>query len=428
MSGLSVLLKGPGAAVLAAAMELAPDGRGEGGSDPLRAASDLARACPDAPPELRAAALTQVTLRRRAAVRFGADAAAMFFTRDGLEQATRPSVAAHRAASLRGRAGEDARTALDLCCGLGSELVALARAGFDVTGVDLDPQALEVATANLAALCLPGQVIAADARTVDTSGAGVVVADPARRGPAGRIRDPEQFSPPWSWVRELLARPGIRACVTTTPALAHRDIPPDCEAEWVDDAGSTLELAVWSPALSDPGIHRRATVLRSSTSRGFLTLTDADDGADLVPAVADPEAGQWILEPSGSILRAGLLGVLAHRVDGRVPAPGIGYLLSADPVAAADLASCFEILEVLPLRPAVLRRRLADLGAASVEILARGVQTQVPALRAQILSPGAGHAAVTLVLTRTRAGARALLARRPDTGQAPTHADEARRL
>lgn len=419
-----------------------------GTTDPLAAAAALARACPDTDPALRAAALTQVALRRHAAGRFGADAARMFFTRDGLEQATRPSVAGHRAASLRRRAGPDARTALDLCCGLGSELVALARAGFDVTGVDLDPEALDAAAANLAALDLPGRVVAADATTVDTSTAGVVVADPARRGSAGRIRDPERFSPPWSWVRELLARPGIRACVTTTPALAHRDVPAGCEAEWVDDAGSTLELAVWSPALSDPGVRRRATVLTpldrpadpglpgdgSPVRAGFLTLTDADEGADLVPAVADPEPGQWLLEPSGSVLRAGVLGVLAHRVDGRVPGPGIGYLLTADPAPAAGLASCFEILEVLPLRPAVLRRRLAKLGAASVEILARGVQVDVPALRARIISPGSGHAPVTLVLTRTRDGARALVVRRavelrttpPRTGQAPAHADPPR--
>ncbi len=435
-----------GCRVLTAAVAVAG-----GATDPLAAAAALARACPDTDPALRAAALTQAGLRTHAASRFGVDAAAMFFTRDGLEQATRPSVAAHRAASLRRRAGPDARTALDLCCGLGSELIALARAGFDVTGVDLDPEALDAAVANLAALGLSGRVIEADATTVDTSTAGVVVTDPARRGAAGRIRDPERFSPPWSWVRELLARPGIRACVTTTPALAHRDVPAGCEAEWVDDAGSTLELAVWSPALSDPGIRRRATVLvppdgparpadpgapgdGSPARTGFLTLTDADEGADLVPAVAGPEPGQWLLEPSGSILRAGVLGVLAHRVDGRVPAPGIGYLLTADPAPAAGLAAGFEILEVLPLRPAVLRRRLAELGAASVEILARGVQVDVPALRVRIISPGSGHAPVTLVLTRTRDGARALVVRRavdlratpPRTGQAPAHADPVR--
>ena len=48
-----------------------------------------------------AAALTQVELRRRAVAKFGDDAARMFFTPEGLEQATRAPVATHRAARAR---------------------------------------------------------------------------------------------------------------------------------------------------------------------------------------------------------------------------------------------------------------------------------------------------------------------------------------
>ncbi|NYV76619.1 SAM-dependent methyltransferase, partial [Streptomyces sp. UH6] len=50
-------------------------------------------------PELVSAALTQARLRTRAAAKFGAqDARRMFFTPNGVEQSTRASVAAHRAA------------------------------------------------------------------------------------------------------------------------------------------------------------------------------------------------------------------------------------------------------------------------------------------------------------------------------------------
>ena len=48
-------------------------------------------------PELAATALTQATLRRQARTKFGEAAAEMFFTRVGLEQATRPEVADHHA-------------------------------------------------------------------------------------------------------------------------------------------------------------------------------------------------------------------------------------------------------------------------------------------------------------------------------------------
>ena len=52
-------------------------------------------------PKLAAAALTQATLRRQARAKFGEAALAMFFTRAGLEQASRPEVADHHANRFR---------------------------------------------------------------------------------------------------------------------------------------------------------------------------------------------------------------------------------------------------------------------------------------------------------------------------------------
>src|SRR4051812_28759486 len=65
-------------------------------AEPLAAASALRSA--GLPPALAASALTQVALRRRAAAKFGPAADRMFFSRSGLEQATRAVVADRRAA------------------------------------------------------------------------------------------------------------------------------------------------------------------------------------------------------------------------------------------------------------------------------------------------------------------------------------------
>jgi len=59
----------------------------------LAAAGRLRR---DLPGEQAAAALTQAGLRRRAVTKFGDAAQRLFFTPDGLEQATRGEVAAWR--------------------------------------------------------------------------------------------------------------------------------------------------------------------------------------------------------------------------------------------------------------------------------------------------------------------------------------------
>ena len=119
---LAALRTPEGSAALAAAAELA-------GGDPLAAAAALR--APGVPPALAAAALTQAELRRRAVGKFGPAAAGMFFTRAGLEQATRRVVADRRAARLR---AAGVRTLADLGCGLGADALAAARAGIRVYG------------------------------------------------------------------------------------------------------------------------------------------------------------------------------------------------------------------------------------------------------------------------------------------------------
>ena len=83
------LLTEPGQRLLARAAEA--------GEDPLEASAALRR---HATAEQATVALTQATLRRRAEPKFGAHAARMYFTPEGLEQATRLVVAEHRAARL----------------------------------------------------------------------------------------------------------------------------------------------------------------------------------------------------------------------------------------------------------------------------------------------------------------------------------------
>ena len=85
-------------------------------------------------------------LRWRATTKFGHDALAMFFTRDGLEQASRPEVADHHAGRFV-QAG--VRRVIDIGCGIGSDSLAFARAGLEVVALDIDPVTAAVAQANL---------------------------------------------------------------------------------------------------------------------------------------------------------------------------------------------------------------------------------------------------------------------------------------
>ena len=172
----------------------------------------------------------------------------MYFTPDGLEQSTRTRVADHRAARL---VAAQVGSVADLGCGIGGDLVAFARAGLTAAGIEQDPVRVAVAEANLAALGLGG---AGDGRrrapTVDVSPFGAVFADPARRSGRGRVMDAERWTPPWSFVAGLLARPRPAAVVKVAPGIPHELVPEDAEAEWVSVEGEVKEAALWSAPLA----------------------------------------------------------------------------------------------------------------------------------------------------------------------------------
>jgi predicted RNA methylase len=374
--------------------------------------------------DLVAAAMTQAALRRRGRAKWGADADRMFFTRDGLEQATTGQVADYRARRLAVTDAEpgspvaappggpgsapgrdplgDTRVADltrigDLCCGVGGDLIALARAGHRVTGFDADPLTAELARANLAELGLAdaADVEVADVQKVDRSAYAGVVADPARRSRHGRIFDPADYSPPWSFVEELLEG---TACVKTAPIIPHRLVPDGVEAEWISAGGEVKEAALWSGRFrSGDGARRRATVLPAGAS-----LTDADDpGAARVTA---PLA--YLYEPDGAVIRAGLVTAVAPLVDGALLHPKIAYLTS-DRIVPTPFASSYRVVAVLPYDVKVLRRALREREIGTLTVKKRGIDVDPHVLRRRL--GVRGPAAGTLVVTRTEQGTLALL-------------------
>jgi SAM-dependent methyltransferase len=355
--------------------------------DPLRATAALRR---DAAPDAASAALTQVQLRQRARAKFGDLADRLYFTPDGLEQATRLRVAEHRAARI---AMADPGSVLDLGCGIGGDLLALARTGLPAAGVDRDPLRVEVARANLAAAGLGGAVQQASAEELDLDAFGVVFADPARRDAAGRVFDVTGWSPPWPFVLGLLRR---TACVKVAPGIPHDLVPDGAEAEFVSDDGEVKEAALWSPTLATA--RRRATVIRSG---GLATLTDEDESEESVRPV-----GQFLYEPDGAVIRAGLVGAVSAGVRGGLVDEHIAYVTS-DEAFSTPLARSYEVLAELPFKERPLRAALRERGIGRLTVKKRGVDVVPEQLRQRLDLHGEQEA--TLVLTRVAGKGTALL-------------------
>ena len=342
-----------------------------------------------AEPDQVAAALGQVELRRHAATKLGDDASAMYLTREGLEQATRTRVAAHRAA----RVAFGGPSVIDLTCGIGGDLVALARAGLTAAGIDLDPLRVAMARANLAALGLAGAVEVGDATMIDTAPFATAYADPARRGARGRAFRADDWAPPWSFVASLLSTP---SCVKVAPGIPHSLVPEGVEAEWVSDAGEVKEAVLWSPALATAA--RRATVIGRG---GLATLTEEDDpGAGTGPVAA------YLYEPDGAVIRAGLVTAVAAGVRGHLLDRRIAYV-AADAAYQSPFARSYRVAAELPYREKQLKAALRERGIGTLTIKKRGVDVVPEQLRARL--DLRGDEVATIVLTRVGGEGTALL-------------------
>ncbi len=375
---LRVLRSPDGEKALATADELA-------GADPLVAASAMRSR--GIPADLAAAALTQASLRGRAACKFGPDAARMFFTRPGWEQATRSVVADRRAARL---ADAGVRSLVDLGCGLGSDALAAARRGIRVYAVEADPLTAAIAAANAEAAGLAELITVecADATTVEVERYDAVFADPARRQTGrGRVFNPKSYSPSWDFIAGLPGRVPLTT-LKLAPGIDHDLLPPGAEGEWVSVGGDLVEAAFWcGPLAAAP---RRATLIGASGEVRELTGT----GVEAAPVGA---VGGYLYDPDPAVVRSHLVAEFAATVGGRLADPEIAYVYTDEPVDT-PYARRLTVTDVLPFSLKRLRALLRERGVGRLEIRKRGSALVPEQLRKDLKLSGPNPAG--LVLTR----------------------------
>lgn len=328
------------------------------------------------PAHLVAAATEQVELRARAAAKYG-DTAGLLFTRDGLEQATASDVARHRARRFAGRDG----LVLDLCCGIGGDLVELAAAAPSAltVGVDRDEAHAWIARHNARTRGAPATTVAADVRDVSIPRAAAVFVDPARR--AGGHRG--GYQPPLPWCFEL---PAAYVAVKAAPGIAHDDVPAGWEREFVAVGRDLKEAALWAPPWATA--RARATVLPGGHSLVAQPQTP--------PAAVRPP-GRYVLDPSPAVTRAGAVADLAHVLDAWQIDPQIAFLC-ADVPLRTPFGRSLAVAASLPFRLREVAAELRRLDIGPLDIRRRGLAGDVDELRRRLRTPGRRHG--VLLLTR----------------------------
>jgi SAM-dependent methyltransferase len=338
------------------------------------------------PAPLAKAALETAILRARAAAKFSR-AAAMYFTREALEQASGERLSRYRAARYRGCAH-----VADLGCGIGGDSLGLAAAVPQVTGVDQDDLRLSMAAQNLAAYGLGERAawVQADLTALPWPGAEGFFFDPARRVGGRRQYSVHAYQPPLSQVRAWLPHAPAGG-VKLSPGVDLAELAEyaaDAELEFISERGELKECALWFGPLRTAA--RRATLLPASGTGEVYTLV-ADPAAH--GEVGPPQA--YLYEPDPAVLRAGLVTTLAGQLEARQLDPDIAYL-TAPHLRPTPFARAYAIEDALPFQLKRLRQRLRALRVGRVTVKKRGSPLEPQALIQQLRLAGPEERIVVL--------------------------------
>lgn len=355
-------------------------------SETLRVLTRLRRQFPDQPVGV---ALEQARLRRKAADKFGEDAARMLFTREALEQASDPQVRSYRGAFAVGR------RVVDAGCSIGSDALAFARAGGRVLGVDHDPVRVALARHNAQALGLAESAQFAVADLLDGlpdegADADLIFFDPARRDSTGkRIFHVEHYQPPLSLAQTWLhATPERRVVIKLGPGIDPAQLNAyEGGLEFISAGGDLKEALLW---LNAGWRGTRAVLLHDGAIMHWMRGDQVS-----APHISAPRG--WLVEPDPALLRAGLVSEAADHFGGTQLDETIAYF-TTDERPESPWLRAWQILDWMPFHVKRLRAALRERGVGQVTVKKRGSPVTPEALTPQLKLKG--DRSMTLVLTR----------------------------
>jgi hypothetical protein len=279
------------------------------------------------------------------------------------------------------------KTVADLCCGIGGDLIALARRGA-VVGIELDPLVAILASANLRAIGCDGHVTVDDAATFDVRQCSGWHCDPDRRATGKRTTRVEQFAPPLESLKAL-QRQQFAAAVKLAPATeAPRGWTEQAELEWLGSRGECRQQVAWFNGLARYPGRRAATIMEADEARTVVGDADQD-----LPVAAS--CGRYVFEPHAAVLAAKLTAALGREHALTAISPAVAYLSGDKQVQDAALAA-FEVQDVLPFDRKRLKAYCRERGLGRLEVKKRGVDVDPNRLALELAASGDEQAVILL--------------------------------
>ena len=328
-------------------------------------ASNIERVAAQTDLESAAWAFTQWRLRERGRVKFKL-ADQMLFAAEALEQSTNERVAEYHASCF-----PKDEEVIDMTCGIGGDLIALAKRG-PAIGYELDPERAQYARHNLSVHGL--QATVNDFSSLLVPKIEFAFADPARRVAGTRTLRLEEFQPNPTVLRDKLIDSKL-SCIKLSPMLKDSDIKL---------IGDSVEFISYGRECREALVYLGSEAIKGQRAVRIETGSRLEAGS--LPPVTEI-SGNFIFEADPAAIRAHCLGTLCKDLGLEALGDSNGYLTGDTEVKSEWLASYCVLAENLSHEKAIrfwLRAHRARLSA--VKTRCPGVDPQ--AMMKQLRTPG----------------------------------------
>lgn len=321
------------------------------------------------------------------------DGDAWWVTRRGLQQSTISSVADFKASWFG-----DACVA-DVCCGLGSDLIALSKRG-PTQAIDFDEDVLAFTSANLQVAKRNADLRMLDVMQTPTDAvigdAKFVHVDPDRRADGKRHTRCEDLIPDWDRIESLLAgcKGGMVKLAPATTLTPEQTT--NSHRMWISTGGSVREQTLVSGDLLDCEWAREHAIQTGRRSAvcirgGVPSVFTEREQEPATQVTASKAIGEFLIDPNSAIRAAELTEAFSRAIDAK-PVDQFSGFLTCDHADStedfAELATVSRVLEVVGCDDRKLRRCFRARNAFPEVIKVRGADQDPAALSKRLRSCG----------------------------------------
>ncbi|MEM0359754.1 MAG: methyltransferase domain-containing protein [Candidatus Diapherotrites archaeon] len=283
----------------------------------------------------------------------------LFFpSHSSLEQATPKTIAFYRAKRLKCCA------AIDLCCGIGVDAIALAKNCEKVFAVETDKNVLECAKKNAEAEKIENiEFLNSDCFDVNLKSLNVEIAfaDPSRRTKDRRVKGLDETKPSTKQLVRFLEKNKIEDfCIEVSRELSPEEIPFNCEREYISLNGELNCVSLYFGSLK-----------KCERSAVSLPAGEIIESQSLKPKPFI-EAGlpkKFLLELDEAIVKSRLQAELLEKLGKNLSVFSENFFTSCSIQQSAFFVNCFEVLKEVKEKDLVAG--LKALGAGRIVLRGR---------------------------------------------------------